>query len=71
MQAIDSSVLFCPAALDELYSAFVARGRECLYCMLNATLLSRNVFLEMIEKAFFLIIAFYYIVVCVNVIETT
>lgn len=28
-------------------------------------------FLEMIEKAFFLIIAFYYIVVCVNVIETT
>lgn len=29
-------------------------------------------FLEMIEKAFYLIIAFYYyIVVCVNVIETT
>lgn len=73
MQAIDFSVLFCPAAFDELYSAFVARGQGMivLHAQCNVAFKKRFFFL-MIEKAFYLIIAFYYyIVVCVNVIETT
>lgn len=73
MQAIDSSVFFCPAAFDELYSAFVARGQGMivLHAQCNVAF-KKRFFFEMIEKAFYLIIAFYYyIVVCVNVIETT
>lgn len=72
MQAIDSSVLFCPAAFDELYSAFVARGQGMIVLHAQWNVAFKKRFFEMIEKAFYLIIAFnYYIVVCVNVIETT
>lgn len=72
MQAIDSSVLFCPAAFDELYIVLLLpeAGNDCIACSMQRCF-QETFFLEMIEKAFFLIIAFYYIVVCVNVIETT
>lgn len=72
MQAIDSSVLFCPAAFDELNSAFVARGQGMIVLHAQCNVAFKKRFFEMIEKAFYLIIAFYYyIVVCVNVMETT
>lgn len=45
-------------------------GNDCIACSMQRCF-QETFFLEMIEKAFFLIIAFYYIVVCLNVIETT